>query len=401
MKELQKEYMNWAKEVSEKIKKKSLVVADRSRHKIPYTTENGVFNDCSEGGAICWWTNGFYGGMMWQLYHATGEELYKEIALEIEKKLDKNLMTFWGMDHDSGFKWLTTAVANYRLTGSEQAYNRGRLAADNLMGRFNLAGRFIRAWNDSEECSRAGWAIIDCMMNLPLLYWAYEETKDPRYLQVAVAHADTAEKYFIRPDGSANHIVEFDPFTGEFIKSHGGQGVGVGSSWTRGQAWAIYGFALSYLHTKNEKYLNVACKVADYFIYNIPDTGFIPVDFRQPADCTLEDSTAAAIAACGMLEIAKVMQDGEVQIQGAVGNGEANSQVGSGPDQVDKYFAAAVHMLKNLAEHRCNWSRDCDNILEKCTAAFHDKEHEFSIIYGDYYFIEAIFKLTGEELFIW
>lgn len=401
MKELQKEYMNWAKEVAEKIKKKSLVVADRSRHKIPYTTENGLFNDCSEGGAICWWTNGFYGGMMWQLYHATGEELYKEIAMEIEEKLDRNLMTFWGMDHDSGFKWLTTAVANYRLTGSEQAYNRGRLAADNLMGRFNLAGRFLRAWNDSEECSRAGWAIIDCMMNLPLLYWAYEETKDPRYLQVAVAHADTAEKYFIRPDGSANHIVEFDPFTGEFIKSHGGQGVGEGSSWTRGQAWAIYGFALSYLHTKNVKYLNVACKVADFFLASTPDTGFIPVDFRQPADCVLEDSTAAAIAACGMLEIARMLQEDEVQMQGAAGSDKVKTQIGLSAVQADKYFDAAIFMLQKLAEYRCNWSEDCDNILEKCTAAFHDKEHEFAIIYGDYYFMEAIFKLTGEELFIW
>lgn len=376
----QEQIQSWAQGISRKIKEKSLVVAKRSVGKIPYTTKDGVFDDCTTGWAVCWWTNGFYGGMLWQLYHATGEELYKEMAVEIEEKLDKNLMTFWGMDHDSGFKWLPTAVANYRLTGSSEAYNRGRLAADNLMGRFNLAGRFIRAWNDSEEDSRAGWAIIDCMMNLPLLYWAYEETGDPRYLQVALAHADTAEKYFIRPDGSANHIVEFNPFTGEFVKTHGGQGVGVGSSWTRGQAWAIYGFALSYLHTENEKYLNVARKVADYFMASIPDSGFVPVDFRQPADCTLEDSTAAAIAACGLLEIARLMGE----------NGEA-----------DKYFNAAVDMLKKLAGHRCNWTTDCDNILEKCTAAFHDKDHEFAIIYGDYYFIEAIFKLTGEELFIW
>lgn len=392
MGKVQNEYLNWAKEISEKIKKKSLIVAKRSSHKIPYTTENGVFNDCSEGGAICWWTNGFYGGMMWQLFHATGEALYKEIALEIEEKLDKNLMTFWGMDHDSGFKWMPTAVANYRLSGSSEAYNRARLAADNLMGRFNLAGRFIRAWNDSEECSRAGWAIIDCMMNLPILYWAYEETKDPRYLQVALAHADTAEKYFIRPDGSANHIVEFDPFTGEFIKSHGGQGYGEGSSWTRGQAWAIYGFVLSYLHTRKEKYLNVACKVADYFVASIPKSGFVPVDFRQPSGCSLEDSTAAAIAACGMLEIAKVLQENGYE---SADNQEATCGT------ADKYFNAAVDMLKKLAEYRCNWSEDSDNILEKCTAAFHDKNHEFAIIYGDYYFIEAIFKLTGEEFFIW
>lgn len=373
------EYTNWAKEVSEKIKKKMAVVAERNRHKIPYTTENGVYNDCSQGGAICWWTNGFYGGMMWQLYHATKQEMYKEIALEIEEKLDENLMTYWGMDHDSGFRWLPTAVANYRTTGSEEGYNRGRLAADNLAGRFNLAGHFIRAWNDGNDGSKAGWAIIDCMMNLPLLYWAYEESKDPRYLQIALAHADTAEKYFIRADGSVNHIVEFDPFTGEFVKSHGGQGYGEGSSWTRGQAWAIYGFVLSYIHTKEERYLGCAKRVANYFITNIPENGLIPVDFRQPLDCSLEDSTAAVIAACGMLEIAK--QVGEVEAK--------------------LYRNAALKMLKKLEQERCNWSETCDNIVEKCTAAFHDKEHEFSIIYGDYYFIEAIFKLTGEALFIW
>ncbi len=372
------EYIIWAQEVSEKIKKKMSVVADRNRHKLPYTTENGVYNDCSESN-FCWWTNGFYGGMMWQLHYATKQEMYKEIALEIEEKLDKNLMTFWGMDHDSGFKWLLTAVANYRLTGSEPAHNRGRLAADNLAGRFNPAGRFIRAWNDGEEGSRAGWAIIDCMMNLPLLYWAYEETGDPRYLQIAMAHADTTEKYFIRPDGSANHIVEFSPYTGEFIKTHGGQGYGEGSSWTRGQAWAIYGFALSYLHTKKECYLASAKRVANYFIANMPESYLIPVDFRQPLDCTLEDTTAAVIAACGMLEIAKLVEEAEEQL----------------------YRNAALKMLQKLEQERCNWSEDCDHIVEKCTAAFHDERHEFAIIYGDYYFIEAIFKLTGEELFVW
>ena len=91
--------LQWAKECSDKIKKKLKVVADRNRHKIPYSTDAGVFNDMS-GDSICWWTNGFWGGMMWQLFHATGDEMYKEIAIDVEKKLDRNLMTYWGMDHD-------------------------------------------------------------------------------------------------------------------------------------------------------------------------------------------------------------------------------------------------------------------------------------------------------------
>lgn len=368
----------WLQETSDRIKEKMHRVAERNRHKIPYTTVDGVYNDLTQKD-ICWWTNGFYGGIMWQLYYATKDELYKEIAEELELKLDKNLLTSWGMDHDSGFKWLPTAVANYQVTGNKQSFSRGILAADNLAGRFNLAGKFIRAWNDNGEGSKAGWAIIDCMMNLPLLYWAYDETKDPRYLHIAHAHADTAMEHFIREDGSARHIVEFNPISGEYIQDFGGQGYGQGSSWTRGQAWALYGFTLSYLHTNEKKYLDCASKVADYFLSNIPETGLIPVDFRQPKDCSLEDSTAAAIAACGLIELEKVANE----------------------DKKSDYHKAAIHMLKALTESRCNWSMECDNIVEKCTAAFHDENHEFAIIYGDYYFIEAIWKLTGQELFMW
>lgn len=365
----------WSWDIADKIKEKLKITAVRNRGKIPYTTENGVFDDWTDRD-ICWWTNGFWGGILWQLYHATKEEIYRELAEEQEKKLEGGLMLHHGMDHDSGFRWLPTAVADYRLTGNRESFNRAMLAADNLAGRFNLAGGFIRAWNDNGDGSRAGWAIIDCMMNLPLLYWAGKETNDPRFTQIAMAHADMAMKYFIREDGSVNHIVEFNPQTGEFVQSLGGQGYGKGSSWTRGQAWGVYGFVLSFIHTGEKRYLESAKKIADYFIANIPENGLIPVDFRQPADCRLEDSTAAAIAACGMLELAK-------QSAGAV------------------YKDAALRMLQALAEHRCNWQTDCDNILEKCTGAFHDEHHEFAIIYGDYFFIEAIWKLTGQELFIW
>lgn len=375
----------WAQEVSEQIKQKMRVVAERNRHKIPYTTtKDGVFDDCSDE-KIVWWTNGFWGGLMWQMYHATKDEMYREIAVENVEKLDKTFMIASGMSHDSGFRWVPTAVADYRLTGNKESRNRGILAACDMAGRFNPVGRFIRAWNDNGDGSKAGWAIIDCMMNLPLLYWAYEELNDPRFLQVATMHADTAQKYFIREDGSAKHIVEFNTTTGEYMDSFGGQGYAKGSSWTRGQAWALYGFALSYCHTHNESYLNTAKRVANYFITNTPENGFIPVDFRQPVDCTLEDSTAAAIAACGMLEIARQLEkQGELE--------QTESRI---------YRNAAVKLLKALYENRCNMGTDKDNILEKCTAAFHDEEHEFAIIYGDYYFVEAIFKLTGEEFFIW
>lgn len=369
--------LSWAKIIGEKIKEKEYEVANRNKGRIPYTTVDGKFDDQNKTN-VCWWTNGFWGGMMWQLYNATGDVIYKEAAEENEEQLDKALMISQGLDHDNGFKWLPTSVANYRMTGNIESKNRGILAANNLAGRYNLAGSFIRAWNDNGDGVTIGWAIIDCMMNLPLLYWATEETKDPRFAQIGKSHGDTVIKNFIREDGSVKHIVEFNPETGEYIKSYGGQGYKHGSSWTRGQAWAIYGFVLSYIHTKDEKYLEAAKKIAKYFIKNIPDSGLIPVDFIQPKDCTYEDSTASAIAACGFLELGKYVEE-------------------------DKklYLDAGEKLLKVLSEKRCNWDKDTDNLLEKCTAAFNDKEHEFSIIYGDYYFIEGIMKLTGEELFIW
>ncbi len=368
----------WAQETADKICKKLRVTAERNRHKIPYMTYNGVFDDMS-GDKINWWTNGFWGGLMWQMYHATGDELYKEIAQEVEEKLDRVLLSAEGMDHDSGFKWLPTSVVNYRLTGDRKSRNRAILAATDLAGRFNPAGHFIRAWNDEGDGSKAGWAIIDCMMNLPLLYWAYEELKDPRFLQIATMHADMAEKYFIRQDGSVNHIVEFNPVTGEYVQSHGGQGYGQGSSWTRGQAWAIYGFVISYMHTGDEKYLNASKRVANYFIANTPESGLIPIDFRQPADVTLEDSTAAAVAACGMIELALRTEAAD----GAL------------------YHKYALKLLMTLDEKRCNWDENIDHIVEKCSSCYYASAHEFSMLYCDYYFIEAIWKLTDKELFIW
>ena len=378
--QLNEQQTKWAQETLERVSHKLEKVSERSKDKIPYTTVNGIHDDWSGGDKIGWWTNGFWGGMMWQMYALTGKEFYKEIAENNEKKLDADLMDYDKLDHDNGFKWLPTAVANYRMTGNKASRNRGLLAASNLAGRYNSAGRFIRAWNNWDlENDRTGWAIIDCMMNLPLLYWASEELKDPRFTQIATSHADTARDCFVRGDGSVNHIVSFDPINGGMIESFGGQGYGVGSSWTRGQSWGLYGFTLSYLHTKDASYLETAQRIPNYFMANIPQSGLIPVDFRQPVDVTWEDSTAAAIAACGLIELAKLTEG----------------------RQSGLYLNAALKMLTALTEKSFNWNEDEDNLLTKCTAAYHDKKHEFSIIYGDYYFLEALMKLVGKELFIW
>ena len=162
---------------------------------------------------------------MWLMYQDTGENMYLDIARQSELKMEKCFEDYYGLHHDVGFMFVPTAVADYRLTGNENSRKIGMHAANLLAGRFNPVGKFIRAWNDLADDTR-GWAIIDCMINLSLLYWASEESKDPRFKQIAMLHADTVMEHFVRPDGSVNHIVEFNPDTGAVIRSLGGQGYG-------------------------------------------------------------------------------------------------------------------------------------------------------------------------------
>lgn len=370
----------WVLATVQKITEKMKLVRERSQSKIPFQTVNGVHDDYSSPEGINWWTNGFWGGILWQLYHETGDERYAEIARYSETALDQCFEQFLGLHHDVGFMWMPTAVADYRETGNMDGRRRGLHAATLLAGRLNPAGRFIRAWNDEWHGHvNTGWAIIDCMMNLSLLYWAASELDDPRFREIAVMHADTTMEHFIRPDGSSNHIVEFDPVTGEQTATHGGQGYENGSSWTRGQAWAIYGFLISYKHTGNPEYLNTAKRVAHYFIANIPEDGLIPIDFRAPENPRLEDSSAAAIAACGLLEIAQAVGEKERPL----------------------YLNAALRLLRALTGQRCDWTQDCDCIVQKCSGSYSEERHEYNLIYADYFFIEAMLKLKGTALWIW
>ncbi len=377
----------WAMEILEKVRAKMAWVSEKNRDKIPYTTdENGSYDDRSAGNkpwnlddGLNWWTNGFWGGIMWLLYQDTGDEKYAEIARISEKKLEKCFSNFYGLHHDVGFMYLPTSVANYRLTGSEDAKRNAMHAANLLAGRFNPAGRFIRAWNESGSKDVRGWAIIDCLMNLSLLYWASEESGDPRFRHIAVMHADTALANFIREDGSVRHIVEFNSETGEYVRDYGGQGYERGSSWTRGQGWAVYGFANGFAHTGKQEYLNAAKRVAHYCIANLREDSIVPVDFRQPAEPVWEDSCGACIIADGLLEIARFVPENEKEL----------------------YIRPAVRILKAIAETRSDWTESCDAIVQNCTAAYHDEKHHFPMVYADYFFIEALYKLVGKGNLIW
>ncbi len=366
----------WALEVAQKIHAKEETVAARNCGRIPYTSKNGRFDDWSD--RYSWWTNGFWAGQLWLLYHAFGGDVLKKSAEAVENTLDKNLMDAAGMDHDSGFKWILTSVANYAITGSAASKNRAYLAATDLAGRFNPAGHFIRAWNDADDGSKAGWAIIDCMMNLPLLYWASSMQKDPRYKQIAMLHADMATTCFVREDGSVAHIATFDPETGAFLKTLGGQGKQEGSSWTRGQSWALYGFSMSYRHTKKPLYLATAEKVARYCLSQIPESGIIPVDFQQEPGLDWEDSTAAAIFACGFLELEQWTAD------------KALSKC---------CHQAALLLVRTLTEKRCVFDEAIDHLVENGSVAYNGNEHNMPIIYADYYLTEALLRLCGKALY--
>lgn len=191
------------------------------------------------------WISGFWPGILWILYDMTGERRYREEAEPWDVRMEQCYLRDNHFHHDVGFQFLPTSVIRYKLTGDEDARRRGLFAANYLAGRYNPVGQFIRAWPRNQT----GWSIIDSMMNLPLLFWASEESDDPRFKHIAVAHADMVLRSFIRDDGSVHHIVIFDPETGEVERYDGGQGFAPQSSWSRGQAWALYGMSCAYRYT--------------------------------------------------------------------------------------------------------------------------------------------------------
>lgn len=218
-------------------------------------------------------------------------------------------------------------------------------------------------------------------MNLPLLYWAGEELGDPRFMEIAKGHTDKALEVLLRPDGSCNHIAVLDPRTGELLENPGGQGFGPGSSWSRGQAWALYGLGLAYVHTKDNRYLDRAKQAAHYFIAQVALTGYVSLaDFRAPKEPVYWDTTAAACGACGLLQIAGEVPEGERYF----------------------YYDAACRILMALEEKHCCWDKETDGILMDGTAAYGKMEEtHVSLIYGDYFFVEGILRLMGRGFLIW
>lgn len=340
---------------------------------IPYIGTKGEYLP-SPWGSNSWWTGGFWPGIMWQCYNATKEDAFAEEAIRAEKLLVDELYRFEEMHHDVGFMYLLSCGAHHKLLGDMKARTCALLAASTLAGRFNPEG-FIRAWEGEDK---TGYAIVDCMMNLTLLHWATKQTGDPRFEKIARIHADTTIREFQREDGSCCHICIFDPHTGKVLERPAGQGYKEGSSWSRGQAWALYGFTLSAMNLKEEKYLQAARRCADYFIAHIRPDGLTDCDFCQPREEERIDNIAGACAACGLIELAKI-------------TGE------------ETYHAAALKLLGGLHTLCADYSDDCMGVLQKCTAAYHNDGagRHINILYGDYFYLEALCKLQGTDARLW
>ncbi len=271
---------------------------------------NGTVNNFYEPAENKTWTSGFWTGQIWLAYEMTGDEKFKEVALKqvdsflhrIDNKIDTN-------HHDMGFLYSLSCVAAYKITASEVAKEAALKAADHLISRYQPKGGFIQAWGDvgADDNYRL---IIDCLLNLPLLYWASEVSTDKKYANIAREHMNTAVDVLMREDHSTYHTYYFDQKTGKPLYGETRQGYSNESAWARGQAWGVYGSALSYRYTKNEAYIDKFYKMTDFFIDNLPQdlVPYWDFHFKDGSDQS-KDSSAAAIAVCGMLEMAKYLEE--------------------------------------------------------------------------------------------
>ena len=329
----------------------------------PHITENGKWITTEDG----YWTGGFWVGLLWFTYKITGDEKYKDEAYKWVKKLEagKNDRTF-----DLGFLFYPSFVLGYKITNDGHLRKTALEATDTLASLFNEEVGFV--YNDfTMNGKRVGRTIIDVMMELPLLWWAYHETGDEKYYNVAYAHTKRTIEEFIREDYSTVHVIDFDLETGEIIRKITVQGYSNESCWSRGQAWAIYGFTLAYKYTKDELFLKTAENLAAYFIKHLPED-YVPYwDFDDP-DKKVKDSSTAAIASSGLLDLSDFSRKKE-------------------------FMDVAINILNSLCDNYLS-GKDEDGILKH--GCFHKPENmgvDESLIWGDYYFVEAMAKVFKAE----
>ncbi|KAE9525849.1 glycoside hydrolase family 88 protein [Testudinibacter aquarius] len=247
------------------------------------------------------WTNGFWTGILWLCYEETGLEKYRILAekhvISFLHRIEHNIEVD---HHDLGFLYSISCVSAYKLTGSEIAKKAALLAAEKLIGRYQKKGYFIQAWGNlgAQDNYRL---IVDCLLNIPLLYWATDITNNPKYREVAEKHYNTTIDNAIRDDASAFHTFYFDNTTGMPLYGKTRQGYSDDSSWARGQSWLIYGIALNHSYHEQLKNLPLFKAVNNYFLNRLPKDFICYWDLIfQDGSGQSKDSSSAAIAVCGM-----------------------------------------------------------------------------------------------------
>ncbi len=318
------------------------------------------------------WTAGFWPGVLWYGYEASGSPVILDEARKYTASLE-----FLGYtpayDHDLGFLVYCSYGNGYRLT-QDPHYKEVILAtADQLSALFNPKVGTILSWPRGIESYGGHNTIIDNMINLEMMFWAAENGGSQDLRDLSIMHADTTMRYHFRPDGSSYHVAVYDLETGNHMKSVTHQGYADDTMWARGQGWGIYGYTLCYRFTKDQRYLDFAKKITDLYLAELP-ADMIPYwDFNHPdIPNTSRDASAAAVVASALIELSDYV----------------DAETGK------RYFEAAEAMLKELdANYR---SKVSPAILDHSTGhAPNGSEIDYSIIYADYYYMEALLRLKA------
>ncbi len=336
------------------------------------------------------WTTGFYTGELWLAYeNATDEVSRKRLLAAANEQVHSFLGRIESLydveHHDMGFLYSPSCVAAYKLTGSEEGKKAALLAADKLITRFQPVGEFIQAWGEMGAADNYRF-IIDCLLNLPLLYWASEETGDDKYKNIAEKHIHTAMNNVIREDDSTWHTVFMDNVTGGFHHGATCQGYKDGSAWARGQAWGIYGTAVAYKYTGREEYIEYYKRVCGYFLKHLPADlcPFWDLTFGDGDEAgEPRDSSSAVIAACGMLEMSKYMEPSDSEYY----TGIARKLIKSVYD---------IYSVKDIASSNgriLHGTYSKKSPYNTCTPEGVDE----CVIWGDYYYMEALNRLLNPD----
>ncbi|MEK4434574.1 glycoside hydrolase family 88 protein [Paenibacillus sp. FSL K6-2862] len=356
---------------------KTLNNMDKFGTRFPHVSLNGTYilNDNDD------WTDGFWPGILWLCYEYSHDECYRKAAEEAVVSLRQRLEQHVSLDHhDIGFLYSLSAKAQWIITGDEGARELALAAADVLMKRWRTTSDgsgYIQAWGAPDNEEEAGRIIIDCLLNLPLLYWASERTGDPTYGEIAQIQAEKTRRYIVRGDDSSYHTFFFDAKSGVPIGGATHQGYSKGSTWTRGQAWGVYGFALSYRYTGNKAFLETSKRMARYFLEHLPEDSVAYWDFNAPvAADTYRDSSASAIVAAGLVELISHLATGD-------------------PDRLYFERMLATSMESLINNYATIGVDEAEGFLKHGSYHIHGGlSPDDYMIWGDYFYLEALMRLA-------